>query len=341
MKLAAVGEFGFINRIKGKVPGNPAVLLGIGDDAAAVNLTAGMVLLATADLLAQGVHFDLAWHDPGTLGRKSLAVNLSDIAAMGGIPRFALLSLAIPADFSLEVIERFMGGFLEQADRFGVALIGGDTSASQSGFVINVTLLGEQYPDRITKRSGACFGDLVCVSGTVGDSALGLHSLKAGCLSGESVQRHLDPLPRVELGRILAETRVPSAMIDVSDGLHADLGHILAASSAGARICLDALPLSDNFRKSVARQSANYYKLPLAGGEDYELLFTLPPAKLKDAENAAALAGVPVTVIGEITAEPGLHLAFVDGSSYEAEFYGYDHFAGKLKNIHHGDTERG
>lgn len=327
MKLAAVGEFGFINRIKDKVPGNPAVLLGIGDDAAAVALTPGMVLLATADLLAQGVHFDCAWHEPVSLGRKSLAVNLSDIAAMGGIPRFALLSLAIPAEFSLEFIESFMSGFLEQADRFGVALIGGDTSSSQAGFVINVTLLGEQFPDRIAKRSGACSGDLICVSGTLGDSALGLELLKAGCLSGESVQRHLDPLPRVELGKILAERCLPSAMIDISDGLHADLGHILAASSTGAKICLDALPLSDNFRKCVARNSPDYCQLSLAGGEDYELLFTLPPAKLKDAENAAALAGTFITVIGEITGEPGLHLAFADGSSYNAEIHGYDHFA--------------
>lgn len=327
MKLTAVGEFGFIDRIRGKVSGNPAVLLGIGDDAAAVVLTPGMVLLATADLLAQGVHFDLAWHDPVSLGRKALAVNLSDIAAMGGIPRFALLSLAIPEDFSLEYLESFMSGFLEGADRFGVALIGGDTSSSQAGFVINVTLLGEQYPERVIKRGGAGCGDLVCVSGTVGDSALGLHSLRAGSLCGESVQRHLDPLPRVELGRILAERGVPSAMIDISDGLHADLLHILKASSVGAKICLDTLPLSDNFSKSVAKNSPDYYRIPLAGGEDYELLFTLPPAKLKAAESAASLAGIAVTVIGEITAEPGLHLAFADGSSYEAEIHGYDHFA--------------
>lgn len=327
MNLADIGEFGFINRIKAKARGGTAVLLGIGDDAAAVALTPGMILLATADLLAQGVHFELAWHEPVALGRKSLAVNLSDIAAMGGIPRFALLSLAIPAEFSLEFIESFMSGFLEQADRFGVVLIGGDTSSSQSGFVINVTLLGEQYPDKIVRRSGALSGDLICASGTLGDSALGLQLLKQGSFAGAAVQRHLDPLPRVELGRILAERCLPSAMMDISDGLHADLGHILAASSTGAKICLDALPLSDNFRKCVTRSSADYCKLPLAGGEDYELLFTLPPAKLKAAENAAELAGTSIAVIGEITGETGLHLAFADGSSYQAEVRGYDHFA--------------
>lgn len=329
MNLAAVGEFGFIDRIKARVQSGPALLLGIGDDAAALSLTPGMVLLATSDLLAQGVHFDSAWHDPVSLGRKALAVNLSDIAAMAGIPRFALLSLAIPAELSLEYVESFMSGFLQQAGRFGVALAGGDTSASKAGFVINVTLLGEQYPDRIARRSGASPGDLVVVSGTLGDSALGLRLLKSGSLSGEAIQRHLDPLPRVELGKLLADQCLPSAMIDISDGLYADLGHILAASAAGARICLDALPLSDNFRQCVATSSADYHQLPLAGGEDYELLFTIPPAKLKSAESAAALAGTRITVIGEITGQPGLQLVCADGSSYEAEVHGYDHFAGK------------
>lgn len=329
MKLAALGEFGFINRIKARIPANPGVVLGIGDDAAVTAMTPGMRLLTTADMLAQGVHFDCAWHDPASLGRKSLAVNLSDIAAMGGIPRYALLSLAIPQELSLEFIDTFMSGLLEQADRFGVTLIGGDTSASQSGFVISVTLLGEQYPDRIVTRSGARCGDLICVSGTVGDSALGLASLKAGVHCNDAVMRHLDPLPQINLGRMLAEKGIPSAMIDISDGLCADLGHILAASAVGARLFPDSLPLSDTFRQCVAAHSPEYYQLPLAGGEDYQLLFTLPPAKLTDAVATAANAETAVTVIGEITAQTGLLLTLADGSSYKTEVHGYDHFAGK------------
>lgn len=327
MKLAAIGEFGFINRIKSKVPDNPGVTLGIGDDAAVTTLTPGMMLLTTTDMLAEGVHFDLAWHDPACLGRKSLAVNLSDIAAMGGIPRYALLSLAIPVELNLEFIESFMSGFLEQANRFGVTLIGGDTSASKSGFVISVTLIGEQYPDKIVKRSGARHGDLICATGTPGDSALGLDLLKTGGCSGNAVKRHLDPVPRVELGRMLAEKKVPSAMIDMSDGLYADLGHILEASSVGAKICIDEIPLSDDFRRCVARNSPEYYKLPLSGGEDYELLFTLHPSKIKDAEEAAATSGTSVAIIGKITAETGLLLVKADGSSYDVEMRGYDHFA--------------
>jgi len=278
-------------------------------------------------MLAQGVHFDLAWSDPVTLGRKSLAVNLSDIAAMGGIPRYALLSLAIPQELPLEFMENFMSGFLEQAERYGVSLIGGDTSASQTGLVINVTLLGEQYPDRISKRSGAGGGDLVCVSGTPGDSALGLDLLKRGTFSGESLKRHLDPVPRVELGIALAEGRIPTAMIDISDGLYADLGHILESSSKGAKICIDDIPLSDNFKKNVAKNSQDYLRFPLSGGEDYELLFTLHPSKLKDAESAAFISGTSVSVIGEITDETGLLLAFADGRAYDAELHCYDHFS--------------
>jgi len=327
LKLSAVGEFGFIDRIKAKCLSGAQVILGIGDDAAATALTPGMILLSTADMLAEGIHFNLDWTDPATLGRKSLAVNLSDIAAMGGIPRYALLSLAIPQEFSLEFMESFMNGFLAQAERYGVSLIGGDTSASKAGLVISVTLLGEQYPDRISKRSGACSGDLVCVSGTPGDSALGLDFLKSGTPTGEPVNRHLDPVPRVELGMALAERGIPSAMIDISDGLCADLGHILESSCKGARICLDDLPLSDSFKRSVAKNSQNYYRFPLSGGEDYELLFTLHPSKLKDAEYAALVSGTSIAAIGEITDETGLLLAFADGSSYDAELSGYDHFA--------------
>ena len=327
MKLSAIGEFGFINEIKKKIPTSPGVILGIGDDAALTALTPGMMLLSTSDMLVQEVHFDLAWTDSASLGRKSLAVNLSDIAAMGGIPRYALLSLAIPADLPLEFMESFMNGFLAQAHRYGVALIGGDTSASKAGLVINVTLLGEQYPDRVARRSGACSGDILCVSGTLGDSALGLDLLKTGCRAGDPVKRHIDPVPRVELGKLLAERGIPTAMIDISDGLLADLGHILAASSKGAKICMDDLPLSDSFKECVSRKAQNYYRLPLSGGEDYELLFTLPPALRKDAESAALIARTSVTVIGEITAETGLLLAFADGSSYETEVHGYDHFA--------------
>lgn len=326
MKLSALGEFGFISKIAAKAGTDPAVLLGIGDDAAAAEITPGMILLSTADLLAEGVHFDLRWSDAYTLGKKSLAVNLSDIAAMGGVPRFALLSLAIPAEMPLEFMESFVKGFLEKAGNFGVVLIGGDTSSSKGGLVISVTLLGEQFPEKIIRRSGALAGDLICISGKIGDAALGLKRLQAGYPQGEAVRCHLDPLPRVELGKALAEAGIASAMIDISDGLAADLGHILTASGTGGRVNIDLLPLSVEFKKLVPTDSIDYHALPISGGEDYELLFTLPGAKLAAARALAEANGTTVTEIGSITAESGLFLADSAGNCYETVSCGFDHF---------------
>lgn len=327
MKLSDLGEFGFIRKISEKIPKSSDVLLGIGDDTAVTRTTPGMVLLSTADLLAEGVHFRLDWCDPVSLGRKALSVNLSDIAAMGGIPRYAILSIAVPEQTTAEFLERFMEGFLRQAERYSVSLVGGDTSASSAGMFINITLLGEQYPDRVIKRSGARNGDLVCVSGTLGDSALGLQLLKSGTYSPRQIEKHLDPTPRVELAKLLAEQRIPSAMIDISDGLYADLGHILTSSAKGARICVDRIPLSVNFTASVAETNPDYYLLPLSSGEEYELLFTLNPDKLEDAEEVASLAGTSITAIGEITDKNGLFLAFADGRGYDGQVTCYDHFA--------------
>lgn len=326
MRLADLGEFGFIGTIAEKTGQNQRVTTGIGDDAAVTLQTPGMSLLSTADMLAEGVHFDLAWSDPRTLGRKSLAVNLSDIAAMGGVPRSALLSVAIPANLSVEFLNEFTSGFLEQAKRFDVALIGGDTSSSRSGFVISVALLGEQYPDRVVTRRGAKPGNLVCVSGTVGDSSLGLALLMAGERQGGAVGRHLDPEPRVHLGRALAEAAISTAMIDISDGLIADLGHILELSGTGARVDAGALPLSEHYLELAGRYSQEPYSLALEGGEDYELLFTIPPERFAEAARIAEKTGTIVTAIGEIVAGQGVSVALPGGGLYICSKGGYDHF---------------
>jgi len=327
VKLSDLGEFGFIGTIAAKAAKNAGVIIGIGDDAAATLQTPGMSLLSTADMLAEGVHFNLDWSDPYSLGRKSLAVNLSDIAAMGGIPRHALLSIAIPATVSTEFLDAFTSGFLDQANKFNVALIGGDTSASKGGLVISVTLMGEQYPDKIITRSGAKKGDLVCVSGTLGDSALGLELIRSGARQGMAVRRHLDPEPRVLLGRALAEAAIPTAMIDISDGLLADLGHILKLSGQGARVDIKAVPLSSDYLELAGRFTPDRYSFCLGGGEDYELLFTLPPASLAEAQRLGTGTGSAVTVIGEITADTGLYVAAPDGSRYDVTMKGYDHFS--------------
>jgi thiamine-monophosphate kinase len=326
VKLADLGEFGFIGTIADRVARHPGVRIGIGDDAAATLPTPGTALLTTADLLAEGVHFNLAWSDPHSLGRKSLAVNLSDIAAMGGVPRYALLSLAVPPEMPLEFLDSFMAGFLEQADRFDVALIGGDTSSSRGGLFINVTLMGEQVPEKIVTRGGAQPGDLLCVSGTLGDSALGLVALRRGEPLTGALRRHLDPEPRVRLGVALADAAIPTAMIDISDGLLADLGHILKLSGRGGRVDLANLPLSGEYRAGTGRQGTDPYALCLGGGEDYELLFTLPADRFAEARTLGEATGSPVSVIGEIVAEPGVYLVSPDGAPYSPPSNGYDHF---------------
>jgi thiamine-monophosphate kinase len=330
VRLRELGEFGLIDRISGRIAGhasrNTGVRIGIGDDAAALESSPGCVTLATSDMLLEGVHFDLDLCDPLTLGRKSLSVNLSDIAAMGGTPRYCLLSLAVPQELPVEFLDGFVTGFLERADEFGVALVGGDTCASRGGLAVSVTVLGEQHPELVVRRSGARPGDLVFVTGTLGDSALGLKLLQGGERAGEAVRRHLDPAPRVREGLALAQAQIPTAMIDVSDGLLADLGHILNLSGAGARLDLARLPLSPAFTAQMSALPEDPFLLPLAGGEDYELLFTTPPERRDAAMALLAPLGTQLTLIGEITAA-GVRVIAPDGSDYPVAARGYNHFS--------------
>jgi len=326
VKLEELGEFGFIDRLAGQVKAWPGVVLGIGDDAAILAPAAGKVTLATSDMLVERVHFDLALSDPHTLGRKSLAVNLSDLAAMGAQPRHALLSLAVPSAIPVEFLDAFTSGFLASANEFQVALVGGDTCASKGGLIISVTALGEQYPDLVVRRSTARVGDLVMVTGNLGDSALGLELLRQGIRSGKAVERHLDPLPRVAAGLRLAEAGLVTAMIDVSDGLLADLGHILDLSGVGAHLDIARLPLSEECRHHVSTDRKDPYGLPLAGGEDYELLFTAMPEREASIRSVLADCGVPVTVIGEIIAGGGVSMTDPAGNPYHPSRLGYNHF---------------
>ena len=327
MTLKDLGEFGFIDRITTCSGSGSGVALGIGDDAAAVIPTTGVQTLVTTDMLVEGVHFEVEFTGAFELGCKSLAVNLSDIAAMGGIPRFALLSLAIPPDLPLDFLDAFIAGFTSLAEQHGVTLIGGDTCSSRSGFVISVTLMGEQQSDRIVRRSGAKPGDRVYITGNVGDSALGLELLRGGKRSGGAITRHVDPLPRNEAGMILAEQGLATAMIDVSDGLAADLGHILKQSGCGATVFLDRLPLSPEYRQHMAGMTVDPFALALSGGEDYELLFTSPVDREEEVFAAFTAIVLPVALIGEITATPGLKLIAPGGAPYIPTFRGFDHFA--------------
>lgn len=329
MKLAELGEFGFIDRIGRSVPNGAGVRLGIGDDCAALTLPPGELLLTTTDLLIEEVHFRRQWTDLRTLGRKSVAVNVSDIAAMGGTPRHLFLGLAVPAGMSVEDLDDLVAGFLEAARRYGAFLAGGDTCRSPGPLLISVTAEGAIPEGELVRRRGARPGDAVYVSGTVGDSGLALQQLLAGEAPEPLLaRRHHDPEARTGLGRALALAAIPTSMIDVSDGLLADLGHILTASGVGAEIEAAALPLSAPFCRALAAQPA-LLDLALAGGEDYELLFTVPPEREAELSGLSQSAGVPVTRIGGITsAEEGLTVLGPDGRALRPRRAGYDHFGG-------------
>lgn len=326
MKLGEIGEFGFIGRIAARIGAGEGVRVGIGDDAAVTDMRPGYVLLTTSDMLIEGVHFDLAFTDPYRLGKKSLAVNLSDIAAMGGEPRHFLLSLAIPVDLPLEFLDRFVAGVLDLADLHGVTLIGGDTCKSPRGLVISITLHGEQLPERVICRAGARPGDAVYVTGTVGDSALGLALLQHGETEGPAIDRHLDPAPRVRAGIALAEAGLATAMIDISDGLLADLGHIAERSGVGVRVEAGLLPLSPFFRATAARFVPDSLSLALAGGEDYELLFTAPVACEADIFALTTAVGVACRRIGTITAGGGIVVTGEAGQPLALPKTGFNHF---------------
>jgi len=340
VKLGELGEFGLISRIDAASSRGIGVLKGIGDDAAVTILTPGMQLLTSTDMLLEDVHFCRSWHDPYRLGRKSLAVNISDIAAMGGIPRWALLSLAIPADISIDFLDEFTRGFLAMADEYGVSLVGGDTCASHDSLAISVTIMGEQFADRILRRSGAMADDDIWVTGTLGDAALGLKLLERGLdfaqpperyLSGVEgndflISRLLDPTPRVSAGLTLTEAGLVTAMIDISDGLLADFGHIAEQSGVGGSIRLDHLPLSSPFRSLASHLSADLQFLALSGGEDYELCFTAPPDNRKKIADCMKKCGIEATPVGIVTHSPGVVAVKTDGSPCNTQTNGFIHF---------------
>ncbi|MDY0269125.1 thiamine-phosphate kinase [Trichloromonas sp.] len=328
MKLAELGEFGFIERIRRAVAGAPGVVLGIGDDCAVLEMPAGERLLTSTDLLIEQIHFRREWIDSYRLGRKSVSVNVSDIAAMGGTPRHLYLGLGIPADLPVEELDAFISGFLSACRDYGATLVGGDTCRSPGPLLISVTVEGSAPAAEVVSRRGARPGDGLYVSGTLGDSALALRRLLDGSRPDDvSAARHHDPRAQVELGRALAAARLPTAMIDLSDGLLADLGHILEASAVGAEIEIASIPLSPAFRTALA-EAPELIELSLSGGEDYQLLFTVPPTREGELAAISTALGLPLTRLGTVTAEPGrLWLRRPDGDRVAATPKGFNHFS--------------
>ncbi|MEA3348213.1 MAG: thiamine-phosphate kinase [Pseudomonadota bacterium] len=334
LTIADWGEFGFIEALKRRSPKASGDLkLGIGDDASWWSPALDNGILTTTDMLVEGVHFDLSHTSAADLGYKSLAVNLSDLAAMGAQPSTVYLSLALPARIEKAWLESFVDAFLLLAKKHGVQLAGGDTVQSDQ-LVISVTLCGLAPAGSPVLRSGAAVGDDLYFSGTLGDSFLGLKLLQGHLRVPAALRepaiflqiRHLRPTPRVNLGKMLAGTGAVTAMLDVSDGVIADLGHLLTASGGlGAELESLRLPLSNAGRHFLEADLVDYLTL-LSGGEDYELLFTIPPDQRSKIETIAAKTAVNLTRIGKITEQAGIYM-LVDGSRKAlGERGGYDHF---------------
>jgi thiamine-monophosphate kinase len=327
LQLKDLGEFKLIELIRERVPDAAGVRRGIGDDAAVLTLPTGHSLLTSTDMLIEGVHFQHAWTPAEDLGHKVVAVNLSDIAAMGGVPRYLFLGLACPGTTAVDQIEAFLKGVLDEAAAHQVCLVGGDTCQSSHGWLISVTIEGTVAEGREVSRSGARANDLIMVSGTLGDSALALQLLQKGQSPPADLRhRHNRPSPRVALGRRLAEQGLVTAMIDISDGLAGDLQHILKASRVDGLIETSQLPLSGVFRASLAQDPA-LLELALFGGEDYELLFTVPEEHVAAVMAQGDALALPVTCIG--TAQPGagqLLLRDETGELQSVSGRGYDHF---------------
>jgi thiamine-monophosphate kinase len=297
--------------------------LGIGDDAALIKAPPGQELILTTDMSIENVHFDRGFHPPRAIGHRALARSISDIAAMGGTPRYALLSLAVSKSTSREWLSGFFAGLFALARKFSVAIIGGDTARVSGATSIDVILVGV-VPDGVAvRRAGAREGDHIFVSGRLGLSALGLRLLATGA-SGQTpaertaIRAHLYPQPQCALGKFLSKNRLASAMMDISDGLSTDLKRLCEASGAGAILSGPKIPAP-----SVS-DSSDALDLALHGGEDYQLLFTVPQAKASAIPRR--FGSLPLTCIGQMTKHRALRITTIDGSTQPLQSKGFDHF---------------
>jgi thiamine-monophosphate kinase len=332
-KLAGLAEGTLLGRIdeiaaRTRIRGS-GVRLGIGDDASLFKGSRGFEQILTCDWFLEGTHFLRDKHPPDSVGWKCLARALSDVVAMGGIPRCFLLSLALPISHTGHWLDEFLQGLRRAAKRFGCVLAGGDTTR-RADILINVTVLGEVRTGEAVLRSGARPGDVLFVSGRLGEAELGLRLIRKSnkrANSGDPVlKRHLYPEPRLALGRWLGEKRLASAMMDLSDGLSTDLPRLCAASEAGARIEAETLPVA-RVRKGSKSRDEDSLHLALHGGDDYELLFAVPQKNLHRIPRF--FHGFPITAIGKITKEARLLLVEKSGREVSLPNCGWDPFRQK------------
>lgn len=331
------GEFGLIHHLTKNIElQNASSVLGVGDDAAVIDHF-GKQTVVTTDLLIEGVHFDLSYTPLKHLGYKSVVVNLSDIYAMNATPTQITLSIGLSSRFSVEAIEEFYEGVYIACEEYGVDLIGGDTSASQKGFIISVTALGEVVPEKIVKRSTAQKGDLICCSGDLGGSYIGLlflerekkiyleHPEIQPDLENESyvIGRLLKPKARKDIHQFLEDNDIlPTSMMDISDGLSSELLHICEKSGVGCMIHEDKLPISEDSRNAAYKFEIDPTACALSGGEDYELLFTI-----KQADYDKLTLNEQISVIGYVTdAEEGAKIKTKGGNLHNITAQGWNAF---------------
>lgn len=318
--MSSKGEFGFIDFIKERFP-SPEGICGIGDDCAVIPSPEGELLFST-DLLMEGVHFLREESSPEDVGWKAAAVNISDIAAMGGTPVATFLSIALPKNAQGGWAERFMEGYAQISRLYDVPLLGGDTTSSLRDIAVNVGILGRCQTGRRAMRSSAKEGEFIYVTGPLGDSAGGLHAILNGLERSDDVDfligKHKRPIPRVKEGLALVKSGKVGAMMDISDGIASDLRHILKASGAGAEVHLDRIPLSEPLRRVCDEHALDCHRFSTGGGEDYELLFTAP-------DGIEDHLDFPVYQIGEIVSGDSL-IWMADGKAVDFEIEGYNHF---------------
>jgi len=345
MKLSELGENAFLDELRSRFPARSDVPIGIGDDAAAVAVPDGEQVLLTVDVLVEGTHFTTKTIPPRFLGRKAVAASASDIAAMGGLGLGVLLSLIVSPELEVETLWQIVEGAAERADELGMALVGGNLSASTGPMVVEVTVCGATLGARSLRRDGARAGDGIYLSGKIGASACGLKLLQQGAvlsptgslvvppslregpvaLAEDCIRAHMDPEPRLGLGKELNDRKIASACIDVSDGLVLDLTRLCRASGVSARIEERSLPIHPGVLAWGRTWDRDPTVLALAGGEDYELLFTARSEKKVEALRDAS--DVAITQIGELgpQKEP-INLVRRDGTIEPLTAEGWDHF---------------
>ncbi len=327
MLVKDIGEFNLIKRLSNNfVKLKRPVIVGIGDDCAVLNSSGSRLQLVTTDMLVEDVHFRLSTASPFQIGWKSLAANISDIAAMGGEPTYAFVSIGLPKNTGVDFVDDVYLGMKAIADKYSVDVVGGDTVSSPQ-VIINIALLGEVEPENYKLRSGAKEGDYIFVTGDVGGSSAGLEILEKK-LPIKGTDKHLMPIPRVKEGRLLAQSRYVTSMIDISDGVSSEIHHICEQSNTGAKIIMKDIPLSENTYKVAKLTGKNPYDFALYGGEDYELLFTCrPDATSYVKELVEKNCETSLTCIGYITAScQSLTIEDENGVSLPLKPSGYNHF---------------